>query len=133
MTKRWTKTESFKAFGTASRNVRWSWSAISPNGDRVALVLWKDKFSTGPDGKKIYVDRDDRGHDWSRRPGNRERLEYLQHAVDHLGGIVHVVIAETPETDVRVRSIHRCRPAPELRMRVTELDRRTGEYTAVEV
>ena len=130
MAKRWTRTECFSHFGAAGANPRWSWSGRSTDGETVVITLWQDKLKRRPDGTWIYVDHDDRGHDWTRRPGNSERLEHLKHAVDNLGGLFRVVVAKAKDVDASHGAIEDCFPQPNLIMKIIELDRETGEFTA---
>ena len=96
----------------------------------MVITRWQDKLKRRPDGTWIYVDHDDRGHDWTRRPGNSERLENLKHAVDNLEGLFRVVVAKAKDVDASPRAIEDCFPQPNLIMKIIELDRETGEFTA---
>ena len=54
----------------------------------------------------------------------------LKHAVDNLGGLFRVVVAKAKDVDASHRAIEDCFPQPNLIMKIIELDRETGEFTA---
>ena len=125
------KTDAFASFGTICKNVRWSWSGRSPDGKTVALTFWKDRFT---DFKARPIIYDDTGWDKpelvTSSPGNRERIENIRWALDHLNGEVRVVIATAKDVNVSPREIKDCYPQPNLRMRITDFIEATGEWRA---
>jgi hypothetical protein len=62
------------------------------------------------------------------KPGNKERIENLIWAREHCGGLFRVVVVQAHEA--RPTSIAECWPAPNLVMKLTELDLDTGEFRA---
>lgn len=132
MAKEWTLAEAFSEFGCVGKNQRWSWSARSRDGKTVALALWTDRFSRRVKPMS-YQEATDDDPEWAGRPGNRERLENLQWAVDHCGGLFRVIMVRAENTDVDPRKIEECFPRPDLIMRVEDLNQDTGQFRAVVV
>jgi hypothetical protein len=112
--------------GAAGRNQRWSWSARSADGKTVVLAIWN--FDIGRDNNKVRIDV--KMHRSVPKLGNKERLENLIWARDHCGGLFRVVVVTAKDPKARPRSIAKCTPAPELMMRLTELDEATGGFRA---
>lgn len=126
MPKEFSHTECFAAFGTVPRNTRWSWSGRSEDGENVAVTLWQDRFE---EGGRIYRSwKTDRPGEWKSRPGFVELIDNLAHARDHLDGKVHVIMAQARDRDASPRSIARCFPHQNLKMRVVELDQDEGTF-----
>ena len=116
----------FEAFGVVPRNTRWSWSGRSPDGSRVVVRLWQDRFE---DGGRTYASwSSDNPGEWRTRPGFVELIENLTYARDHLDGIVSVIIAIAVDAEASPRSIRRSFPHPNLRMRVVDLDEEEGKF-----
>lgn len=119
-------TECFEFFGVIPRNTRWSWSGRSADGSKVAVTLWQDRFEKG--GRIYRSWQTDRPGEWRSRPGFVELIENLAHARDNLNGIVHVILALPKDKDAQPRSIDRCFPQPNLKMRIVELDEIEGTF-----
>ncbi len=65
---------------------------------------------------------------WKSRPGFVELIENLALARDNAGGVVHVILAQARDKDAAPRSIARCFPQPNLKMRVVDLDEDEGTF-----
>ncbi|MBR0551051.1 hypothetical protein [Stakelama marina] len=118
--------DAFKHFGVKPTNIRWSWSGRSDDGNTVAVRLWQDRFE---DGGRIYrSSSDDKPGEWKSRPGFVELIGNLAHARDHLKGVVSVILLIAKDKDAKPRSIERSSPAPNLKMRVAELDEGEGTF-----
>jgi hypothetical protein len=119
-------TACFAHFGTAPRNVQWSWSARNEATRTVVVTLWQDEFKR-VDGKLSY----ERGPAWiegsRRRPGHSELMENLRWALDHCDGWVRVIIAIAKNKNAHPRSISECFPS-KMQLRVTHLDQTTGAF-----
>ena len=133
MSREWTLSECFAHFGATGANPRWSWSARSSDDKTVVLTLWQDQFKRGPGNTTIYEAIEKKGGNWLKRPGNRERLNNLIHAHDYCDGQFHVVVTIARDINANPRSIAECFPHDRLIMRITELDRQTGEFRAVSI
>ena len=109
-----------------------SWSGRSPDGATVVLTFWQDRLNY----KTKPISYDDFGWDRypiERLPGNTERKANIRWALDHLDGIVRVVIAKAVDTKAVPRKIAECFPQKSLTMRITEFDEAKGEFRAVAV
>ncbi len=126
----WTKTKAFASFGTVCKNHRWSWSGRSGDGKTVALTFWTDGFVDFRARPIIYQDVGWTDPATVNRPGNRERMENIQWALDNLGGLVRVVVAKAKDPLMEPREIDECYPQPNLIMRIASFDDRTGEWSA---
>jgi hypothetical protein len=123
----------FKRYGASGRNPRWSWSARSEDGKVVVLTLWKDGISVS-NGVTTYDSFDPSGRaPWIDTPGNRERLENLKWARENCDGQFRVVVTVAKDVAAVPRAIADCYPQPNLIMRITELNEKTGEFRAVSV
>jgi hypothetical protein len=133
MPKRWGKNSAFGFYNARGKNVRWSWSARSEDGKTVVLTLWKDLIEDRA-GKIVYAEID-RGNlaAWIDKPGNHERIENLKWAQDNCDDIFRVVTAVAKDPNPYSRDIDYCYPEPELRMRVTYRNEKTGEFRAEQV
>ncbi len=129
MPKTWTKTEAFEFFGTKLTNARWSWSAASPSGDVVAIVLWQDAVM-GKNGDLTYSDEMDLDAEWRKRPGHAERNRHLALSRDRLGGQFRAVIARAVDTTADPRKIAGCFPQEQAMWRLVSFDESTGAFTA---
>ena len=131
----------FAHFGAVPNNIRYSWSARSPDGKVVVVTFWRDGFdySKPPptysdfpgEGPPAWIARpgDSERLDWMSRPGNRERLENMIWARDHLNGVMHVIIAVAADVMAEPRDIAECYPV-RWTMRLTDLDEETGRFRA---
>ena len=85
--------EAFSKYGAKLKNVNWSVSALSPDGDLI-ISCWKHRFSK-PEGKTItYKDFADR---WSGH-GNKELRANLDAALES-NQTIRAVIARTSDID----------------------------------
>jgi hypothetical protein len=97
-----------------------------PDGLSVAVRLWQDKFE---EKGRIYRSwSDDEPGAWKSRPGFTELIENLAHARDNLDGVVSVILLIAKDKSAVTRSIDRSAPAPNLKMRVIELDETEGTF-----
>jgi hypothetical protein len=130
----WSATEAFGHFATKPRNIRWSWSACSDDGNTVVLTWWKDEINRDSDGKLVF---DRRNHVrlplWQHRLGNRERIRNLVHCRDHCGGLFRIVWQKAADPDAPTRRAVERYPDDALWMRLIELNEQTGELLAKEV
>lgn len=126
MPKQYSHSECFDFFGVVPRNTRWSWSGRSGDGKDVAVTLWQDRFE---EKGRIYRSwKTDRPGEWKSRPGFVELIENLALARDNADGTVHVILAQARDKDAVPRSIARCFPQPNLKMRIVELDEEEGTF-----
>lgn len=72
-------------------------------------------------------------YDYERQLGLAELKDNIAHAIEHLDGIVRVIIAIPRDKDAAPRSIKECFPAEKLVMKVIEFDRDVGTATLVRV
>lgn len=127
MAKSYNHSDCFAYFGTVPKNPRWSWSGRSRDDSIVSVTLWQDRFESGG---RIYRSHNHQGDEpWLHSPGHSELLENLALARDKLDGTVHVIVAIPKDRNAAPRSIRECFPHPSLKMRVTELDMASGEFT----
>ncbi len=110
----WRLHRSFAHFGTKGRNQRWSWSAISEDRKAVAITLWQDGLTQEGPFVRFGTGLDRADADWVKRAGNRERQEYLEHAVAELDGIFHPVVTVPRDRDAEPRSIKLAWPVDKL-------------------
>lgn len=118
--------DAFKYFGVSPANIRWSWSGRSADGRTVAVRLWQDRFEEK--GRVYRSWSDDVPGEWKSRPGFVELIGNLAHARDHTNGVVRVILLVARDKEARPRSIERSSPAPNLKMRVVELDEDKGTF-----
>jgi hypothetical protein len=124
--KKYNHSQCFEYFGVKPKNIFWSWSGRSDDGRDVAVTLWQDRFE---DRGRIYRSwNTDRPGEWKSRPGFVELIENLVLARANAEGRVHVIIAKAKDEDAQPRSIERCFPQPNLKMRVIELDESQGTF-----
>lgn len=127
--RKWTKTEAFAYFNVELENVRWSWSGLSKDGDVLALVLWQDALK-GTNGELRYRDDEELDAEWRERIGAKRRIEHLKHAVTHLDGRFHAVIAKAVDTTADPRKIEKCFPQQDTAWQIDSFDENTGAFTA---
>jgi hypothetical protein len=123
MPKKWTHTKAFEHFGTKPANLRWSWSARSPDDKMVANTFWQDEFKKR-DGKIVY-----KGILKQDNHGGREQMRNLQCAMQNCQGRIYAIIAVARDSNAEPRSIKECFPS-RLVMRLTRLDLQSGEFEA---
>lgn len=127
-----TLAEAFAYFdGAKAANPRWGWAAQSDDGRTVVLTMWKDQMSLDGD-HLVYRAIARAGKDeWVKRPGNKDRLRKLQHAIDNCGGLFRAVIVEAVDTKANVRATRNTYLAHNrLTMKVESLNSETGEFWA---
>lgn len=129
VSKRWTLSECFNAFGAVGSNPRWSWSARSSDGGTVVITLWKDRI-VFKGGTVFYEDVKIDTEAWRDRPGNRERIANLIWAREHCNGFFKTVITIAKDERRQPREIRECFPKPEYNMRILSLNEGTGEFVA---
>ena len=129
MPKTWTHTAAFEHFGTSPRNVQWSWSARSSDGETVVVTLWQDQFKRR-NGRLTYKSQFDPDGPRDTRPGFHELMDNLVWARDHCDGRFRVIVAKAKDVNSDPRSIQECFPHDILIMRLQRLDLRTGNFTA---
>lgn len=125
--KRKTLTECFAHFGVPrAGNVRQWWSGKAANG-QVVVTLWLDHFKD-LDLKHFSVfDRTDLPV-WTNKKANRDRCKLLQEV--GVGGVFQSIVQVPGDSSAAPRKIiERYIGNP---MRLTALDRRTGEFSAEE-
>jgi hypothetical protein len=97
------------------------------------MTFWKDQLDYSSDPISYSNFGSPTLGQWKDRLGNQERLENLKWARDHCGGLMHVVIIEAIDQSAQPREIARSFPQKRLRMKLTNLDEETGEFSAVNV
>lgn len=132
---RWRKNRAFEYFNAKGKNPVWSWSARSADGGTVVLALWKDLF-VDRSGQATYSEFGRANlAKWTKKPGNRERIENLKLATGRCGGRFHVVVAvpKDKNIDASPREAACFYPEPGLVMRIRDFDEKTGEFSAEQV
>jgi hypothetical protein len=125
-----TRTAAFDSYGIMLRNVNWSLSGRSEDGQTVGVSIWEEEL-TGPVGKRVY-DRPNWG-EWYDGPGKRYLFEDFAWARDHCDGIVRIVMATRKETDHDRVEAAESRADHGLIMRVTLMDPEIGAFKLEEV
>jgi hypothetical protein len=133
MSELWKLRDSFAYFGTVAANLRWSWSARSPDGKTVALTWWRDESARDDRGRWVYDMRDHpRVNIWRGRHGNRDRIRNLTWTREHCDGLFRIVWCEASDVNARVRKAIARYPDKDLWMRLVHLDDQTGEFLAIQ-
>lgn len=118
----------FDYFGVKAPNPRWAWSAISADGNKLALALWADAICQ--DGNRwVY---DDRGHQHRMDSrGLNARLEHLKTALATRAA-VYIVKVFAKDTLASTRSIMPggCYPVTAHTLLITDLDDASGTFRA---
>ena len=131
MMKKWTHKACFDTYGAKPGNPRWSWSGRSEDGKTIAVTVWQDRFEDGID---VYRSRPYLGDkDWKSRPGHNELVGNLAWARDHCDGEVRIIIAVPVDPSADPRAIRECFPRPDIRMRVTDLNETSGDFTLTRI
>jgi hypothetical protein len=130
MATRGTRRDAFGSYGIVLRNINWSLSGQSEDGQTVAVSIWQDEL-TGGAGELIY-DRPSWG-DWYDGPGKRFFFEHLAWARDNCGGIVRIVLSVRKPGDQEPVQVSGCHAAPDLFMRVTHMDPEKGAFRLEQV
>lgn len=129
MPKSWSHTAALEYFGTKPRNVQWSWSARSHDGQTVVATLWQDRFRRR-DGRLTYESQFDPDGPRDTRPGFHELMDNLAWARDHCDSRFRVIVAKAKDINSNPRSIEECFPHEKLTMRLKRLDLATGNFVA---
>ena len=129
MPKNWSHRAAFEHFGTTPRNVQWSWSARSQDGEIVVVTLWQDQFKRR-DNRLVYESQFDPSGPPDKRPGFRELMDNLVWARDHCDGRFRVIVAKAKDPNSHPRSIEECFPHKKLIMRLKHLNLETGNFAA---
>ncbi len=125
--------DAFAHFGARARNHVWGWSACSADGKTVVVTFWKDHLSDLKQRPVVYDIYGKDVHLWTKKHGNRDRINKLKWARDHCNGRFRVVITVARDEQEYPRKIRDCYPEPNLVMRLTDLDEETGEFRAESV
>lgn len=128
------RVEAYAALGATLKNERWAWSGHDADGTVVVLTLWDDKLRRLADGALRYdlfgaPDLDA----WRGKRGNRERIRDLILARDRCGGLFRVVIGRANAGRDAMLEGSLYEAAPDLTMRLIDLDEATGEFSAESV
>ena len=94
MRRKWTLGACFAHFRAECANIRWSWSAKSPDGKTVVVTLWRDVIRQEHD--LLTYEQEARTSDKKPGLGSKERMANLIWAQDHCDGLVRVVIDGSP-------------------------------------
>jgi hypothetical protein len=123
----------FDHFGAIPKNIRWSVSGRSPDGQTVVMVLWQHllDYSTNPISYSHYGWHQLLAH--NREPSTKERVENLIWARDHCDGLFNVIIAVPVDPNDIDRGIADAFPHDRLVMKLVQLCEQTGEFRAVNV
>ena len=121
----------FRTFEAEGKNRRWSWSARTRDG-RVVMTFWQDQFQPGQPLSYSNIGRSDLAK-WQDLPGNQERLDNLRWAQDRWDGLMGVVIITAANPNSHPRTIKDAYARKDLLMRLDELNRETGEFSATNV
>ena len=128
MPEKWSHTGAFAYFGATPRNVQWSWSARSSDGQKVVVTLWQDQFKRR-DNRLVYESQFE-SRERDKRHGFRELMNNLLWARDHCDGRFRVIVAKAKDTNAYPRSIEECFPHKTMIMQLKGLDLETGNFTA---
>jgi len=123
--------EAFASFGASGKNPRWSWSARSADGKTVVMTLWKDGFDYSSRPPKYRSVAESGKEDWLNRPGNKERRENLEWALENCGGMFRVVIVVAEDERAEPRKIKSSYPQRRMWGKITRINADTGEFEAV--
>lgn len=128
------KKQAFAVFGLTQTNERWSWSAKSDDGKTVATTVWADQINRNSD-IALFVDTfnlpyNQRNELWRDAKGNRERIQHLSYAMNHLHGLVRVLIVYAVDPGAYPRHVkaNSIEPITDYFLKVVELDESTGEF-----
>jgi hypothetical protein len=125
------KIEAFRRLGVEKLKTPYSWAARTTDEKAVVLALWADRFCGRSPAHYDYYQGIPPGPDWINRPGNIERRDHLIWAVDHCDGLVSVVLLTAKDPYSSPRETMSAKP-DDIVMKITDLDRQTGEFRAVE-
>ena len=125
--------DAFAHFGARAHSPRWSWSAVTADKKTVVLTIWTDRVGDLKQRPLIHDNYGDNVQDWTKKRGNRERIDHLKWARDHCDGrfrVIFVVALDKHESPRRIKDRY---PEPNLIMQLTDLDEETGEFRAESV
>ncbi|MEQ9327179.1 MAG: hypothetical protein RJQ21_07775 [Rhodospirillales bacterium] len=121
---------SFASLGTKLQNPRSDWSAVSPDGNKVAISIWRDELDYTDRSRPVF---DCRKHKdiatWSTYRGNQKRKEHLRHALENCDGRFGVVLLTAVDTDVLPREIREASPWQMVGV-ITHFDPDSGGFRA---
>jgi hypothetical protein len=127
MANKWTRTAAFRLYNIDPRNINWSWSGRSSDGNTVAVTLWKDELK-GPAGQMVY---DRVMDDWHNGHGRRYFFQDLAWAHANCDGIVKVIVAvRDPKKPNRAIESY---PQKGLMMRIIHFDPVAGTFRLEQV
>jgi hypothetical protein len=119
----------FRTYDVKPANIYNSLSAVSTDRKTVVVTLLQRDFR-GRGGNMTYELRN--FGTWFRGPGVNDLFKHLALAVTNCGGRVSVVVVVS-ERDALGRERTTCFARPDLVMRVTHLDAKTGSFTLAQV
>jgi hypothetical protein len=128
---RQSKIEAFRHFGVDRLKTPYMWSAQAPDG-QIILALWRDRFVERKPTRYSNFQGDPPAPEWINRAGNIERRAHLIRAADERDGLFRVVLLTAKDKDSSPRETLDAQP-DDMTMKITRLDRVTGEFEAVEV
>lgn len=127
------KVEAYAALGAALKNERWAWSGHSGDETKVVVTLWDDKLRPVPGGVRYDIFDAPDLDAWRAKRGNRERIRDLVLARDRCDGLFGVVMGRANETGDAMLDGSVYEAAPDITMRLIDLDETTGEFSAESV
>ncbi len=127
------KVESYAALGAVLKNERWAWSGHSEDENTVVVTLWDDKLRHVPGGVRYDIFDDPDLEAWRTKRGNRERIRDLVLARDRCDGLFRVVMGRANAGGDAMLEGSVYEAAPDITMRLIDLDETTGEFSAESV
>lgn len=122
--------KSFATLGTKLGNPRSDWSAVSTDGSKVAISIWRDELDYSDRTRPVFDCRDHKDIAiWSVYRGNQKRKEHIRHAIEHCEGRFSVVLLTAVDTGVLPREIKDASPLQMFGV-VTDFDPDTGGFRA---
>ncbi len=124
------KVEAYAALGAVLKNERWAWSGHSEDENTVVVTLWDDKLRHVPGGVRYDIFDDPDLESWRTKRGNRERIRDLVLARDRCHGLFRVVMGRANDGGDAMLEGSLYEAAPDITMRLIDLDETTGEFSA---
>jgi hypothetical protein len=125
-----TRSKAYEDLGIVCANPRWGWSGRSVDQSKVALLFWFDKLNNR---RMIYNDTGWGDTKIVRKTGNKQRMRDIKHAIEHLDGLVHLVVAKAKNDQLLDRRIKEAYPIHRFLMKITHFDDVTGEWCAEQI